>query len=104
MPQVAGQNLPQPGGQLGLGRTAKAGETAVRLEEGLLGEIGRVDLALQPPADLHAGQERQVIAITIEKLAQRLAVSRPRRLHKAGYRTDFAIRHSAFLHLVPIGS
>ena len=40
------------------------------LQERLLDQVGGVDLALQPPADLQPGQQRQVVAVQLQQLPQ----------------------------------
>ena len=70
-----GQDAPQPGGELGFGRAAKLMNVAMRFEAGFLHQVGRVGLALQPPADLRASQQRQVLTIEPEQGAERLAIA-----------------------------
>jgi hypothetical protein len=53
---------------------------AVRLQEGFLNEVGGIGLALQPPADLHAGQQFQVAAVALQELPQRSTRVRPRQV------------------------
>jgi hypothetical protein len=48
---------------------------AVDLEERFLHDVAGVHLALDPPADLHARQERQVIRVRLQKAAQRRLVA-----------------------------
>ena len=47
------------------------------LQEGLLDEVGGVDLALEPDADLEPGQQAEVIAIDLQQLAEGRAVAGP---------------------------
>ena len=46
------QDLLQPAHQFGLRGPAEPGEMAVRFQERVLNEVGGIDLALQPVADL----------------------------------------------------
>src|SRR6266496_4418561 len=67
---LRGENLPKPGGELRLGAAVKAWEVTMGLQESLLNDVGRVEFALKPPADLDAGQQAQVIAVQLEQAPQ----------------------------------
>ena len=54
--QLGGEYLTQPADEFTLAGAQEAGEVAVRLQEGLLDQVRRIDLALEALADLHAGQ------------------------------------------------
>jgi hypothetical protein len=82
--QFRGQDLPEPVHQLRLARAAELGEGALGGQERFLDQVRGIGLAAQPPADLHPGQEPQVVPIQLEELSQRLLVSRlrgPEQLH-----------------------
>src|SRR5262249_23524174 len=64
------QDLPKPGDQLPLAASVEVREIPMRVEERILHEIGSVDLALEAPADLHTGEEAQVVAVDLEKRSE----------------------------------
>ncbi len=55
------QDSPQPGEPFRFGSAAKLGQTAMRIEQGLLHEIRGVDFGSQPTPDFGAGHDRQII-------------------------------------------
>src|SRR5262249_1604827 len=64
--QCTGQQLAEPCQQL-LGRAAaKLVALAVGLQQGLLGEVGGVELALVVRAEVHAGQQAEVVAVALQ--------------------------------------
>ena len=71
------QDLPQPGQELLLRLTAKLADPAVDLEKRLLHDVGDVQLALDPPANLDPGQEEQVVPVPLEQLSKRRAIPLP---------------------------
>src|SRR5262249_32730803 len=73
--EAGGQEASQPGAHLRLALALEVGKVAVRFHEGLLDQIGGLDLAAQVPAQLHAGQERQVAAVTLQDQAAGLGVA-----------------------------
>ena len=48
----------------------------VRVEERLLNEVRRIDLALEALADLHAGQQGEVAPVAFEEPAESVGVAR----------------------------
>jgi hypothetical protein len=55
--QVAGQDLAQPGGQLGLGLAPELRQGLVGLQQRLLDQVGGVQLGPQPRVQLQPGQQ-----------------------------------------------
>jgi len=53
------QNLPQPRGQFGFGRTAKLRKRPDRFEQRLLHNVRRIELRGEAAFELHARQESQ---------------------------------------------
>jgi hypothetical protein len=47
------------------------------LQEGLLDQICGIDFALEPPANLHPGQQSQIAAIQLQELSQGGAAPHP---------------------------
>ena len=64
------QDLPEPGGELGLAGSAEQLEVAMGLEEGFLNEIGGIDFSLEPATDFEAREQMQVVAIVGEENAE----------------------------------
>src|SRR5262249_24750393 len=64
--QLVGQDLPQPGGALGLGAAAELPALLVSAGQGLLHHVGRIELAAQPRVEVEAGQQPQVIAVRLQ--------------------------------------
>jgi hypothetical protein len=50
--EVAGEDLPQPDGQLATGTAAELPRAGVRFQKALLDDIGRIDPALQARVEL----------------------------------------------------
>ncbi len=73
--QFAGQNLPQPADEFGLGGAPEAGKAPVRIEKGLLNKVGRIDLALETLTDLHAGQQEHVTTIRLQQSSERRGIT-----------------------------
>jgi hypothetical protein len=73
--QGADEDLPQPGGQLGLGRAEELAELPGGLEERLLDEVGGIEPDPQRLADQRAGDQPQVVAIELQEPAQRGGVA-----------------------------
>ena len=68
MSQIVGQDLSQPGRQLRLRAAAELGQRLVRLQEGLLHHVGGVQAGAQSGIELQAGQQTQVVAVTLQVL------------------------------------
>jgi hypothetical protein len=66
-PQGVSQDLPQPGSELGLGLTAELVALLVRLEQGLLHQVGRVELALQADVQLRRDEHAQVVPVALQR-------------------------------------
>ena len=79
---LTGEQLSKPRGELRLRRAPKSGELAVRFHESFLHHVSRVRLALQSPADLYPGQQREVVRIVFEQPPQRALVARARFIEK----------------------
>ena len=73
--QHVGQDLPQPGQQLGLGAAAKMGQVAAGLQERLLHDIRGVELAPVAAADLGPCQNVQPRLIACEDFGPSLSVA-----------------------------
>jgi hypothetical protein len=65
--QDMGKDLPQPGGQLGLGAPPKFRRVPHRLEHRLLHDVRRVELRPEPRLDLEAGEEAQPAPVALER-------------------------------------
>jgi hypothetical protein len=68
--QAAGQDLPQPGGQLSVGAPAELVEAQRGLEQGVLHQVGGVGLPPQRGVQAGAGQEAQVVAVRVQQPVQ----------------------------------
>lgn len=61
-----GHNLAEPGDELGLAGPTESLEVAMRFEEGLLDEVGGIDLGLKAVTDFNPGQELEVMPIEFQ--------------------------------------
>src|SRR5262249_58416443 len=68
--RVASKNASQPGQPFPLGGTAKAIETTISFQQGLLDEVGRIELGTQPAFDLRSGDDGHVVAANGKKAIQ----------------------------------
>ena len=64
---VVREDAPQPGQPFSLGDPLKPAEAAVCLQHGLLHDVGRVDLSLQPGFHLRAGKDAEIVAAALEE-------------------------------------
>ena len=64
--QDVGQDLPQPGCQLGFVGAAELGEVADGFEQGLLDDVGRVELGAKPRLDLKPSEQTEPASMTFE--------------------------------------
>ena len=64
--QRAGEDLPEPGGQLGGRPAAELPDGLVRLQERKLYDVGRIELPTQGRAELEPGQDPQVIPVLFQ--------------------------------------
>ena len=65
--QGAGEDPPEPGRQLGRGPSPRnCAEGLVRLQERLLHDVGRIQLAPQGRAELEPGQDAQVVPVPFQ--------------------------------------
>src|SRR5581483_7380714 len=65
--QVARQDLPQPGGLFGDAAKLELSQCLVRFEEGLLDDVGGVELASQACVESGASQEEQIVAKPLQR-------------------------------------
>jgi hypothetical protein len=90
----------QPAYQFRLGSAAELAKVVVSLQEGLLDHIRGADLTLEPAVDLRPGQQREVIAVELQKLSQSLAVpGLCQAQHLLGVLTDAAHGHDSPMKL-----
>lgn len=68
--QDVSENLPHPGPQLGLAVSLEFRQIAARVKQGLLHEIGRVELSLQAFAGLQPREEGQPRPIALGEAIQ----------------------------------
>src|SRR5437868_3831664 len=69
------QDLPQPGDELSLAAAPEIGEMAMRLQEGFLHQVRRIDLSLEPAADLQSCEQGEIAAILFQQWTQGETVS-----------------------------
>jgi hypothetical protein len=62
--------MPQPTDKLAFRGSPELGEGPVRFQKDILDNVGGIDLPLQPPADLHTGQDRQITPAELQELTQ----------------------------------
>ncbi len=60
------EDLPQPRSQLGLGAAAELGEITHGFEQGLLDDVGGIELRAKSRVDLQAGKKAEPGAVTLE--------------------------------------
>src|SRR4051812_25200599 len=71
-----GKDLAQPAHQFPLAASQELGELVMRLQEGLLDQIGGIYFSLQAPADLQPGQQLQIAVVKLQELAESRTTAR----------------------------
>ena len=64
---LAGEDRPEPGEVLGLGRAAELVSPLVGLQERLLDDVGGVDLRAEPRAELEPGEQPELFAQALRR-------------------------------------
>src|SRR5438445_9558559 len=77
MGEIHGQDLPEPGNPFALALPPELGEVPVGFQKRFLHEIGGINLSLQPPANLQAGQQVEIMAIKLQQPSQSTRLSDP---------------------------
>ena len=73
--EIVRQDAAQPGQQFALMSTLERAEIAVRFQERLLHEIGRIDLGTQVAAELRLREDVQIVVIAAEQRLARCCIA-----------------------------
>jgi hypothetical protein len=75
--QVAGEDLPQPGGQLRLAAPLELGQRLVRLQQRLLYHVRRIEFRPQARVEVEPGQQAQVVPEALQGAAPAARLGHP---------------------------